>query len=125
MSHTYSLGREQRIRGYDNFRKVIEQGKKHVGTCSILYAIPTRCSTRVGIVAGKRIGNAVERNRAKRLLREVLRLNRMRIADGFEIVLIARAACIRNTLWDNALDIIKLFERAGCLCASREKQIKS
>ena len=125
MSHTYSLGREQRIRGHDNFRKVTEQGKKHVGTCSILYAMPTTGGTRVGMVAGKRIGNAVQRNRAKRLLREAVRLNRARIADGFDLVLVARAACIRNALRDNALDIIKLFERAGCLCASREKQINS
>lgn len=125
MSHTYSLGRKQRIRGYDNFRKVIERGTKHVGTCSILYAMPTTSGTRVGMVVGKRIGNAVQRNRAKRLLREAVRLNRARIADGFEIVLIARAGCIRNTLRDNALDIIKLLGRAGCLCASQENQIKS
>jgi ribonuclease P protein component len=125
MARTYSLGKKQLIHGYQNFRRVIEQGKKHVGVCSILYAVQTECGTRVGIVAGKRIGNAVQRNKAKRLLREAVRLNRARIADGFEIVLIARKTAIRNTLRDNELDMMKLFERAGCLCAYPEGHIKS
>lgn len=125
MARTYSLGKKQLIHGSRNFRRIIEQGKKHVGTCCILYAVATRCGTRVGIVAGKRIGNAVQRNTAKRLLREAVRLNRGRIAYGFEIVLIARKAAVCKTLQDNVLDMMKLFEKAGCICVSPEKHIKS
>jgi len=120
-----SLGKKQFIHGYQNFRRVIEQGKKHVGVYSVLYALRIKCGTRVGVVAGKRIGSAVERNRAKRLLREVVRLNRARIADGCEIVLIARKAAVRNTLQDKILDTMKLLEKAGCACASQERQSKS
>ena len=114
MSRTYSLGKKQLVRGYRNFRMIISQGKKHVGACSILYVVSGQSATRVGIIAGKRIGNAVERNRSKRLLREAVRLNRAMIADGFEIVLIARKITVRNTLEYTSLDTVMLLEKAGC-----------
>jgi ribonuclease P protein component len=120
-----TLSKKQLIHGYHNFRRVIEQGKKHVGVYSILYALRTKCGTRVGIIAGRKIGSAVERNRAKRLLREVVRLNRARIADGCDIVLIARKAAVRNTLQAKILDTMGLLEKAGCACASREGQSRS
>jgi ribonuclease P protein component len=119
------LGKRELIHGYRNFRRIIEQGKKHVGACCILYAVRTGCGTRLGIVAGKRIGNAVQRNAAKRFLREAVRLNRGRIAHGFEIVLIARKAAVCNTLRNSELDMMKLLEKAGCLCVSPEEDIRS
>jgi ribonuclease P protein component len=114
MSRTYSLGKRQLVRGSRNFRRIISKGKKHVGACSVLYVVSGQPATRIGIVAGKRIGGAVERNRAKRLLREAMRLNRAMIADGFEIVLIARKAAVHNTLQCIELDTTRLLERAGC-----------
>lgn len=48
-------------------------------------------TTRVAVVASRRVGDAVRRNRAKRLLREAVR--RVRWNDGLDLVLIARASC--------------------------------
>jgi ribonuclease P protein component len=117
MARTFSLGRKQLIHAYGGIRKVIEHGQKHVGTCSILYAMARAGGTRVGIVAGKRIGNAVQRNKAKRLLREAVRLNRPRLADGFEMVLVARKVLACNTLRCIELDMIRLLKEAGCFRA--------
>ena len=53
-------------------------------------------SARLGVVASKKVGNAVERARAKRRLREVFRLNRHLLPPGFraDVVLVARRAIL-------------------------------
>ncbi|MEJ2745426.1 MAG: ribonuclease P protein component [bacterium] len=122
MARKYGLNKKQLVKGYRNFRRIISQGKKYVGVCSILYVVGGQPATRIGIVAGKRIGSAVERNRSKRLLREAIRHNRTKIADGLEIVLIARKAVLHNTLQESMLDTVRLLEISGCARVAGERK---
>lgn len=46
--------------------------------------------TRVGVIAGKGVGKAVQRNRAKRLLREAFRMIYPSVLHGYDVLLIAR-----------------------------------
>ena len=58
----------------------------------VLYARPNRLGmNRVGITTGKKLGHAVVRNRARRRLREVYRLNEHRFKPGYDIVVVARS----------------------------------
>lgn len=68
---------------------------------------PLPAPTRLGIVASRRVGNAVARNRAKRLLRELFRLHRHELPDGLDLVAIAHASIVGKRLSDLERDLAR------------------
>ena len=73
------------------FRKLYHRGKSYVCPYFVLYAMKNKSGcNRLGITTGKKIGGAVARNRARRLLRETYRLAEPRLAAGYDLVLVAR-----------------------------------
>lgn len=61
----------------------------------VLYARRNRTGTnRVGITTGKKLGHAVVRNRTRRRLREIYRLNEENFLPGFDIVVVARSRAV-------------------------------
>ena len=82
----------------------------------VLYARRNRTSTnRVGVTVGKKLGHAVVRNRVRRRLREVYRLNEDRFAPGWDIVVVARSRCIRADFQKLTQAYLSLAEKAGIL----------
>ena len=80
----------------------------------VLYARPNRLGiNRVGITAGKKLGHAVVRNRVRRRLREVYRLNEDRFAPGWDIVVVARGRCIDADFQKLTHAYLSLAEKAG------------
>ena len=69
------------------------------------------CSGRVAFIAGKKTGNAVSRNRAKRLLRECARLEQLPY-DGYDIILIATNKTKECALYDLSEALSTLLLRA-------------
>lgn len=80
-----------------------------------MVALRTGAPRRVGFTAGKRIGAAVARNRAKRLLREAYRLNASKLADGYDIVVVARPEITKQPFHEVERAFIKASEKAGIL----------
>jgi ribonuclease P protein component len=66
------------LRGSNDFQKVYRMGKRYDGVLMTAFVLPNNLShNRFGVTASRRaLGNAVQRNRAKRLLKETFRLKR-------------------------------------------------
>lgn len=64
------------LRGSNDFQKVYRQGKRYEGVLMTAFVLPNNLShNRLGVTASRKaLGNAVQRNRAKRLLKETFRL---------------------------------------------------
>ncbi len=107
------LKKEYRIRENREFRYVYRRGKVCVSSRAVLYVLPQAGqSTRIGFVTGKKIGSAVKRNRARRLMREVYRLHRHRLQQGYLLVLVGRSPLTRSTYAEAEKDIVGLWKRA-------------
>ena len=88
----------QRLRRNADFRAVREGGRRHDGGAFLLTwrAHPESAPSRVGVVASRAsVGGAVQRNRAKRRLREVFRKHQALVPAGLDVVLTARPATLR------------------------------
>ena len=82
----------------------------------VLYARKNHTATnRVGITVSKKLGGAVIRNRVRRRLREVYRLNELRFAPGWDIVVVARSRCISAPFEKLTEQYLSLAEKAGIL----------
>ena len=89
----------------------------HANAYLVLYARRNRTNTnRVGVTVGKKLGHAVVRNRVRRRLREVYRLNEERFLPGWDIVVVARSRCIKADFGKLTQAYLSLAEKAGILC---------
>ena len=82
----------------------------------VLYARRNKSDTnRVGITVSKKLGHAVVRNRIRRRLREVYRLNEEQFRSGWDIVVVARARAIKAPFHKLTDSYLSLAEKAGLL----------
>lgn len=99
------------------FRRAYSRGKSYVSPDLVTYVIKNNTNNlRIGITTGKKIGKAVERNRAKRVIRAAYSEVCDRIRTGYDIVFVART----KTPFRKSTDILKSMQKhiadAGLLC---------
>lgn len=105
-----ALTREERIRRRADFQQVYARGVRLHGRFSIIFVLSNNRSVgRLGIAATKKLGGAVERNRAKRLIREIFRRNK--IASGFDVVVVPRRELLQTSLSALEADYRAVLER--------------
>lgn len=75
----------------NDFRRAYTKGKSFVGPLLVSYVRKNRLGiTRVGITTSKKVGNAVERNRSRRVIREAYRGLSESVKPGYDLVFVAR-----------------------------------
>ena len=79
------------LKANHEFRQLYRKGTSAAGGSMVIYCRKNRYGrSRLGITASVKLGGAVVRNRAKRRLREVYRLNSHRLRQGYDLILVAR-----------------------------------
>ena len=100
----------ERIRRRADFQQAYEHGARVHGRYSTLFILPNKLDVgRLGIAATKKLGGAVQRNRAKRLIREVFRHNK--IASGFDVVVVPKRDLLQASLSVLEADYRSILER--------------
>ena len=113
----YELRKEDRLCKNREYQLVYRYGKSYVTKSVVLYVMrrSSNQSVRTGFVTGKKIGCAVERNYCRRLMKEVNRLHKAELSDGYDLVLIGRSRLKNGRYADAERAILNLFEQAGIL----------
>jgi ribonuclease P protein component len=107
------FGKNRRLRRHAEFQKVFDSGQRIRGRfLTLLVASSQVPATRLGIVASRKLGNSVRRNRAKRLIRELFRqFDSPELVGGVDIVVIPRVEMFGATYANIEEDFRTVFVR--------------
>jgi len=115
------LGRSQRLKSDREIREAYAQGRRWVGGCMVLWLRSgAGAALRLAVVSSRKVGNAVERNKARRKLREAFRLNRWRLRGDCDIVIVARRRILTTSSAAVERELLYLARRAGILKESEK-----
>ena len=122
------MQRKFRLTRSEDFKRVRRSGKSyaHPRGVLIVQAHDQRSNSvgqprvKVGVAAGRTVGTAVHRNRAKRLLREAVRPLIPSITSGLDLILIARPGLVSASLEETRHALLILLQRAQILIPLHE-----
>jgi ribonuclease P protein component len=111
------FGPEMRLRLGPEFVRVRQQGERLIVGCLIAnwLRLPPGAATRLGVVTSGKIGGAVVRNRARRLMREAFRRHQHDLAQAVDLVLVARASIAGRDLAAVERDFLTALRKAKLL----------
>ena len=115
------MKRRFRLTRSTDFKRVRRSGKSYAHPLVVLYALKSDLGgVRVGVSAGLAVGNAVKRNRAKRLLRAAMNDLLSQTALGSDLLLIARSPLPKSDFQQTRAALYNLLERADLLSQNHD-----
>ena len=111
------FGRAARIKQGRDFARVRRGGERLVVGCLIAnwQRLPADAASHLGVITGGKIGGAVVRNRARRLMRESFRLHQRELAGPVDLVLVARPSIVGKGFAEVERDFLATLRRARLL----------
>jgi len=108
---------KMRLRRSADFARIKTRGSRLVKGCLIAnwMEMPDAPESRLGVITSRKVGGSVIRSRARRLLREVFRLNRSRLRCSIDLVLIARRSIADMKYAEVEADFLNVLQRAQLL----------
>ena len=105
--------RSRRLKQQGEFARARTQGQRLVCGCLIANVLPRPGlpAARLGVVTGKKVGNAVARNRARRLMRESFRLHQHEVTGPVDLVVVARPSIAGKKLADVERDFLRVLNQ--------------
>jgi ribonuclease P protein component len=109
-----SFPRSRRLKRPGEFARAKAEGRRLVCGCLIANILPRGegQTSRLGVVTSKKIGGAVVRSRARRLLRECFRLHQRELARPVDLVLVARPSIAGKKLAEVETDLLRVLRQA-------------
>ena len=108
------MKRKFRLTRSTDFKRVRQLGRSFARPLIVLVVLANQLDkSRFAVSASRSVGNAVQRNRSKRLIREAVRLIISEIAPGWDVAIIARRGMAQASFQQTQAELEKLFERAG------------
>ena len=107
----------ERLRKDSDFRRVYKHGKSFANRYLVMYIMRNNLEyNRVGISVSKKVGNAINRNKIRRRIKESYRLNiDANVKYGYDIVFIARVAIKEADYKDIEKSMTHLIRKAGLI----------
>lgn len=110
MKHTYTIKENY------EFRRLYHRGKSAATPYLVIYAMKTkRRVNRIGLTVSAKLGCAVERNRVKRLLREVYRLHENEISVSYDFIIVARSRMVGATYAQTEKAFLRAMKQLGLI----------
>ena len=99
-----------------DFRRVYNKGKSYVCPFFVVYINKNRWdNSRLGITVGKKIGNAVKRNRAKRIITAAFSEVCPQLQPGYDFVIVARTRILNVKSTEVTSHLLKILNSTGVL----------
>lgn len=112
----HSLDKKKIVKENSLIQRIYREGKSYADYNLVLYvANSPKKDYKVAFAAGKKLGNAVIRNRVKRIMREAYRLNQGKIKENVCLLLVARQNSIYIKRQDMEKSFLKLVKKAMIL----------
>lgn len=111
------LARATRVTANRDFVRIRQEGGRLAQGCLLANwnVLPDGAKPKLGVVTSRKIGGAVQRTRARRLLRESFRLHQHDFARPVELILVARNSIAGKKFADVEKDFLATLRRAGLL----------
>lgn len=108
------MSKKGRITKSRDYKEVFEKGESVATRGLVLYRIPNNLQqNRAGFIASKKVGNAVVRNRVRRLLKEAFRSVTGELAGSYDMVFIARPQTAAYDYAQAATEMKRVLQRGG------------